>query len=67
MINVKVVASSKAGETPIPRQTVSRQEPASRQKKAQIGSDPFVQQALEIFGGTLIDARELHEAAGDGR
>jgi DNA polymerase III subunit gamma/tau len=66
-IRVKVVASDTEGRTPAPRRSVSRPEPPSRQKKAQLSSDPFVQQALDIFGGTLIDAREIHETAAEGR
>lgn len=66
-IRVKVIASTTPGEAPALQRTVSRQEPAGRAKKAQVNSDPFVQQALDIFGGTLIDAREIHETAGEGR
>ena len=66
-VSVSVVASGKAGQMPAPRSTNSPKEPASRKQRAQISNDPFVQQALDIFGGTLIDAREIREAAGEER
>ena len=35
-----------------------------RRKTSDVNDDPFVQQALDIFGGTVIDVREVHEPAG---
>jgi DNA polymerase III subunit gamma/tau len=66
-IQVRVLASDAGGQPLAARPPVSPSEPPNRRKKAQLSSDPFVQQALDIFGGTLIDAREIHETASEGR
>ena len=63
-IDVTVKSSQNGADVPSPRRVESQQQSAGRRKKASVEGDPFVQQALDVFGGTLIDARSLHETVG---
>lgn len=67
VIEITLAPALDGGSPPPSQRTKSKDQPASRVKKLDVSSDPFVQQALDIFGGTLIDVREIPQAAGEGQ